>query len=143
MSVIALALASLAAVVPAAAFSSSHSVSGVCVSAGTRTTPTTSALYQYAPQAAGLVDVSDIYAPRDVYSMEEWAAQYGMQKVSSQLSVLLGPVRSDRDYGQRRERVATYHRRLRVRVEQHFSDSCSLKIKVAPKTSARNTSWAF
>ena len=95
MSVMALALASLAAVVPAAAFSSSHSVSGVCVSAGTRTTPTTPALYQYAPQAAGLVDVSDIYAPRDVYSMEECAAQYGMQKVSSQF-VLLATVRSDR-----------------------------------------------
>ena len=136
MGVVALAaLASLAAVVsPAAAFSSSSCVVG---------TRTTTALSQYATQAAGLVDVYDIYAPRDVYSMEEWAAQYGMQKVSSQLSVLLGPVRSDRDYGQRRERVATYHRRLRVRVEQHFSDSCSLKIKVAPKTSARNTSWAF
>ncbi|EJK46496.1 hypothetical protein THAOC_34832, partial [Thalassiosira oceanica] len=73
------AVASLAAVVlpPTAAFSSSD----VGVSARrTRTTATTPALNQYATQAAGVVDVYDIYAPRDVYSMEEWAAQYGMQK---------------------------------------------------------------
>jgi len=27
-----------------------------------------------------MVDVLDIYSPRDVYSMDEWATQYGMQK---------------------------------------------------------------
>lgn len=41
-------------------------------------------LYQYGgasmAQQQGLVDVTDIYSPRDVYSMEEWATQYGMQK---------------------------------------------------------------
>ena len=81
MGVVALAvLASLAAAVsPAAAFSSSSYVVG---------TRTTTALYQYATQAAGLVDVYDIYAPRDVYSMEEWAAQYGMQKVSRETTTL-------------------------------------------------------
>ena len=71
------AVAGLAAVVPAAAFSSSSHL------ARTRTTAAP-ALSQYATQAAGFVDVYDVYAPRDVYSMEEWAAQYGMQKVSSE-----------------------------------------------------------
>mmetsp|Transcript_2603 Transcript_2603/g.5766 ORF Transcript_2603/g.5766 Transcript_2603/m.5766 type:complete len:465 (+) Transcript_2603:101-1495(+) len=86
MSVVALAaVASLVAVVPAAAFSPNlvSGLSGVSVSASarrTRTTANAAALNQYAPQAAGLVDVSDIYAQRDVYSMEEWAAQCGMQK---------------------------------------------------------------
>mmetsp|Transcript_2599 Transcript_2599/g.5749 ORF Transcript_2599/g.5749 Transcript_2599/m.5749 type:complete len:93 (+) Transcript_2599:101-379(+) len=83
MSVVALAaVASLVAVVPAAAFSP-NLVSGVSVfdsARRTRTTANAAALNQYAPQAAGLVDVSDIYAQRDVYSMEEWAAQFGMQK---------------------------------------------------------------
>ena len=75
------AVASLVAVVPAAAFSSSDFVG---VSARRTRTTAAPALNQYAPQAAGLVDVYDVYAPRDVYSMEEWAAQYGMQKVSSE-----------------------------------------------------------
>jgi len=37
-------------------------------------TSSSTQLYQYA------VDVADIYSPRDVYSMEEWATQYGLQK---------------------------------------------------------------
>mmetsp|Transcript_31074 Transcript_31074/g.59028 ORF Transcript_31074/g.59028 Transcript_31074/m.59028 type:complete len:472 (+) Transcript_31074:55-1470(+) len=37
-------------------------------------------LHQFAPSQQGLVDVADIYSPRDVYSMEEWATQYGLQK---------------------------------------------------------------
>lgn len=39
-------------------------------------------LHQFAStaQQQGLIDVTDIYSPRDVYSMEAWAAQYGMQK---------------------------------------------------------------
>ena len=75
------AVASLVAVVPAAAFSSSDFV-GV---SARRTHSKVAALSQYATQAAGLVDVYDVYAPRDVYAMEAWAAQYGMQKVSSEL----------------------------------------------------------
>lgn len=31
-------------------------------------------------QQGGLVNLEDVYSPRDVYSMEEWATQYGMQK---------------------------------------------------------------
>jgi hypothetical protein len=31
-------------------------------------------------QTGGRVNVADEYAPRDVYSMEEWASQYGVQK---------------------------------------------------------------
>ncbi|KAL3787749.1 hypothetical protein ACHAW5_002217 [Stephanodiscus triporus] len=34
----------------------------------------------YGSSTGGRVDVSDEYAPRDVYSMEEWATQYGVQK---------------------------------------------------------------
>eukprot|EP00581_Thalassiosira_minuscula_P004565 CAMPEP_0183742846 /NCGR_PEP_ID=MMETSP0737-20130205/64907_1 /TAXON_ID=385413 /ORGANISM="Thalassiosira miniscula, Strain CCMP1093" /LENGTH=472 /DNA_ID=CAMNT_0025978441 /DNA_START=42 /DNA_END=1460 /DNA_ORIENTATION=+ len=41
---------------------------------------TSSQIYQYATAEEGLVNVADIYSPRDVYSMEEWASQYGMQK---------------------------------------------------------------
>jgi len=38
-------------------------------------------LHQFAPSMAqGVIDVTDIYSARDVYSMEEWATQYGMQK---------------------------------------------------------------
>ena len=40
-------------------------------------------LYQFGATTAGqqgLVNVADIYSPRDVYSMEAWAAQNGMQK---------------------------------------------------------------
>ena len=37
-------------------------------------------LYQFATASQGLVDVTDIWSPRDVYSMEQWAAQCGMQK---------------------------------------------------------------
>mmetsp|Transcript_25689 Transcript_25689/g.54634 ORF Transcript_25689/g.54634 Transcript_25689/m.54634 type:complete len:461 (-) Transcript_25689:151-1533(-) len=42
---------------------------------------TTTRLHQYATTVQqGFVQVADIYSPRDVYSMEEWATQYGMQK---------------------------------------------------------------
>ena len=34
----------------------------------------------YGTGTGGRVDVSDEYATRDVYSMEEWATQYGVQK---------------------------------------------------------------
>ena len=38
-------------------------------------------LYQFATtNQRGLVEITDIYSPRDVYSMDEWATQYGMQK---------------------------------------------------------------
>eukprot|EP00581_Thalassiosira_minuscula_P013224 CAMPEP_0183734462 /NCGR_PEP_ID=MMETSP0737-20130205/43878_1 /TAXON_ID=385413 /ORGANISM="Thalassiosira miniscula, Strain CCMP1093" /LENGTH=407 /DNA_ID=CAMNT_0025967955 /DNA_START=211 /DNA_END=1434 /DNA_ORIENTATION=+ len=33
----------------------------------------------------GLIDVTDEYAQRDVYAMEEWATNYGVQKVETQL----------------------------------------------------------
>ncbi|KAL7554012.1 hypothetical protein ACHAWF_017385 [Thalassiosira exigua] len=36
--------------------------------------------YQYSMAQQGLVDVTDVWSPRDVYSMEEWASQYGVQK---------------------------------------------------------------
>lgn len=40
-------------------------------------------LYQYATQnAEGYVNVQDLYTPRDVYSMEEWATQYGVQRAN-------------------------------------------------------------
>ena len=76
------AVASLVAVVPAAAFSPSSNFVSVSTRRA-RTASAVAALNQYAPQAAGLVDVYDVYAPRDVYAMEEWAAQW-MQKVSSE-----------------------------------------------------------
>ena len=37
-------------------------------------------LYQFATQDYGLVNVADVWSERDLYSMEEWATQYGMQK---------------------------------------------------------------
>ena len=37
-------------------------------------------LYQYAGTQQQFVEVTDLRSPRDVYSMEEWATQYGMQK---------------------------------------------------------------
>lgn len=37
-------------------------------------------LHQYATEQYGCVNIADIYSPRDVFSMEQWAAQYGMQK---------------------------------------------------------------
>ena len=46
------------------------------------TTSTTTSLNQFAgaTAAGGLVNIADEYAQRDVYSMEEWAMQYGAQK---------------------------------------------------------------
>jgi hypothetical protein len=41
---------------------------------------TSSQIYQYATAPEGLVNVADIWSERDVYSMELWATQYGMQK---------------------------------------------------------------
>ena len=41
---------------------------------------TSTQLYQYATAPPGLVDIADIWSERDVYSMEQWATQYGMQK---------------------------------------------------------------
>jgi len=41
---------------------------------------TATALHQFAPAMGGLIDVTDEYAQRDVYAMEEWATQYGLQK---------------------------------------------------------------
>lgn len=41
---------------------------------------TSSQIYQYATAPEGLVNVADIWSERDVYSMEQWATQYGMQK---------------------------------------------------------------
>lgn len=37
-------------------------------------------LYQYAGTQQQFVEVTDLRSPRDIYSMEEWATQYGMQK---------------------------------------------------------------
>jgi hypothetical protein len=37
-------------------------------------------LNQYAMSTAGAINLADEYAQRDVYSMEEFATQYGMQK---------------------------------------------------------------
>ena len=39
-----------------------------------------SCLSTYGSSTGGRVDVSDEFPPRDVYSMEEWATQYGVQK---------------------------------------------------------------
>ena len=44
------------------------------------TTSTTTKLYQYAPSMQGVINIADIYTPRDVYTMEQWATQYGLQK---------------------------------------------------------------
>lgn len=41
---------------------------------------TSTQIYQYATAPEGLVNVADIWSERDVYSMEQWATQYGMQK---------------------------------------------------------------
>jgi len=41
---------------------------------------TSTQIYQYATAPEGFVNVADIWSPRDVYSMEEWATQYGLQK---------------------------------------------------------------
>lgn len=37
-------------------------------------------LYQYATGTQQFVEVTDLRSPRDVYSMEQWATQYGLQK---------------------------------------------------------------
>ena len=50
------------------------------IAINTRPSSTSSQLNQYAQTAQGLVDVTDEYAQRDVYTMEEWAMQYGAQK---------------------------------------------------------------
>lgn len=41
---------------------------------------TTTQLNQYASATAGAINLADEYAQRDVYSMEEFATQYGLQK---------------------------------------------------------------
>ena len=43
-------------------------------------TSTSSALNQYAQTMGGAINLADEYAPRDVYGMEQWAQQYGLQK---------------------------------------------------------------
>lgn len=43
--------------------------------------PTKSALHVSTLSDTGLINIADEYAQRDVYSMDEWAQQYGMQKV--------------------------------------------------------------
>ena len=42
----------------------------------------TSILYQYATGTQQFVEVTDLRSPRDVYSMEQWAIQYGLQKAA-------------------------------------------------------------
>jgi len=37
-------------------------------------------IYQYATGTQQFVEVTDLRSPRDVYSMEQWATQYGLQK---------------------------------------------------------------
>ena len=56
--------------------------SGVAAfSPAARSSTSSTQLYQFATmQQGGLVNVADEYAQRDVYSMEEWATQYGTQK---------------------------------------------------------------
>mmetsp|Transcript_10672 Transcript_10672/g.18178 ORF Transcript_10672/g.18178 Transcript_10672/m.18178 type:complete len:471 (-) Transcript_10672:150-1562(-) len=62
-------------------FSSLPSVSKRTVSTLVAERPfTSSQIYQYATAPEGLVNVADIWSERDVYSMEQWATQYGMQK---------------------------------------------------------------
>ena len=48
----------------------------------THTTTSTTTLNQYAPTGMqqGVINIADIYTPRDVYTMEQWAAQYGFKK---------------------------------------------------------------
>ena len=60
----------------AGALLSSSSVSAFSQPAATVPRSSSSYLHQFAKT----IDVVDIYTPRDVYSMEEWATQYGMQK---------------------------------------------------------------
>lgn len=63
------------------AFSSLSSVTKKPTLALEATRPFTSTqIYQYATLPDGLVNVADIWSPRDVFSMEQWATQYGMQK---------------------------------------------------------------
>jgi hypothetical protein len=38
-------------------------------------------MVSYGTMGGGLIDVTDEYAQRDVYAMEEWSVQYGVQKV--------------------------------------------------------------
>ena len=62
-------------------FSSLPSVSKRTVTTLVAERPFTSTqIYQYATAPEGLVNVADIWSERDVYSMEQWATQYGMQK---------------------------------------------------------------
>ena len=65
-------------VVPVCAFSSTRSKRSL-TSVAERPF-TSSQIYQYATAPEGLVNVADIWSERDVYSMEQWAIQYGMQK---------------------------------------------------------------
>lgn len=61
---------------------SSPSVSAFAAPAATnnsRFSTSTSTLHQYAGTQQ-FVDVTDLRSPRDVYSMEEWATQYGVLK---------------------------------------------------------------
>ena len=42
-------------------------------------TTTTLGMVGYGTQQGTRVDVSNEYAPRDIYPMQDWAAQYGVQ----------------------------------------------------------------
>lgn len=41
--------------------------------------PTTIGMVGYGTQQGTRVDVSNEYAPRDIYPMQDWATQYGVQ----------------------------------------------------------------
>ncbi|KAL3908868.1 MAG: hypothetical protein SGARI_002872 [Bacillariaceae sp.] len=65
---------------PVASVFSFSSFSPVAKQPAARTS--TTQLYQFATASQGLIDVADIWSPRDVHSMEQWAVQCGMQKAN-------------------------------------------------------------
>lgn len=80
-------LSSTLIIFPVHAFLASSSVSAFASFSATksnvRSSSSSTQRYQFATtqqQGQGLVNVADIYSPRDVYSMEQWATNYGLQK---------------------------------------------------------------
>lgn len=68
---------------PVSGFSSFSSVTKRSTSTKVAERPfSSSQIYQYATAPEGLVNVADIWSERDVYTLEQWATQYGMQKAA-------------------------------------------------------------
>ena len=62
------------------AFTPSRGIARSSLSTQQSSPLTTTQLNQYASATAGAINLADEYAQRDVYSMEEFATQYGLQK---------------------------------------------------------------